>query len=219
MFARQAGVRFDNERAFTGITQLATSPQLLCVHPSVPVHTFAEFLAYARARPGELPFSTSGIGGTSHLAIEMPMAMAGISMLHVPYRGGGPSAQAVIAGETQLTFIDVITALPFIQEGRVRPLGVSTRTRAPLTVGGLPSAVVTVTEPKAEELEVMLVEPSTATAQLSSTACACAPVYQSTLAAAGAGAGRSAASDGAASTDGSAAARPQARIRRFPRVR
>jgi hypothetical protein len=73
-----------------------------------------------------LSFGTSGIGGTSHLASEMLMAMAGISMLHVPYRGGGPAAQALLAGETKVTFIDLITALPFIANGQVRALGTST---------------------------------------------------------------------------------------------
>jgi tripartite-type tricarboxylate transporter receptor subunit TctC len=128
----QPSLPYDNERAFAGISLVARSPQILCVHPSVPVRDLGELLALARTRPGGLNFSSAGIGGTSHLALEMLMSMAGIHMVHVPYRGGGPSAQAVLAGEVHLTFIDVITALPLMQEGRVRPLGVSTRERAPL---------------------------------------------------------------------------------------
>ncbi len=127
-----ASLPYDNERAFTPITQLATNPQMLCVHPSVPVRNFAEFLAYARARPGEIPFGTSGIGGTSHLATELLMAMTGIQMLHVPYRGGGPAAQAIVAGETKVTFVDVITAVPFLRGGQLRALAVSTTERSPL---------------------------------------------------------------------------------------
>jgi len=123
---------YDNDHAFTGISLIARSPQLLCIHPSVPAQDFKAFVALAKAQPGQLTFSSAGIGGTSHLATELLMSMAGINMLHVPYRGGGPSAQALLAGEVKATFIDVITALPFIKEGRVRPLGVSTRTRAPL---------------------------------------------------------------------------------------
>lgn len=123
---------YDNATAFAGISLLASSPQILCVNPTVPARTLAEFLAVARAKPDGLSFSTSGIGGTSHLATEMLMAMAGISMLHVPYRGGGPSAQALLAGEVQVTFIDLITALPFMASGQVRPLGASTARRAAL---------------------------------------------------------------------------------------
>lgn len=127
-----AALPYDNDRAFTGISLLATSPQILCVHPTVPVRTLAEFLALAKAQPGVLTFGTSGIGGTSHLATEMLMAMAGIDLLHVPYRGGAPAAQALLTGETRVTFIDLITALPFIAGGQVRALGASTAQRAAL---------------------------------------------------------------------------------------
>ena len=127
-----ASLPYDNDRAFTGISLLATSPQILCVHPSVPARSLADFLALAKAQPNALSFGTSGIGGTSHLASEMLMAMAGISMLHVPYRGGGPAAQALLNGETKVTFIDLITALPFIASGQVRALGTSTTRRAAL---------------------------------------------------------------------------------------
>ena len=82
----------------------------------MPARSLADFLALAKAQPDALSFGTSGIGGTSHLATEMLMAMAGISMLHVPYRGGGPAAQALLTGETKVTFVDLITALPFIAQ-------------------------------------------------------------------------------------------------------
>jgi tripartite-type tricarboxylate transporter receptor subunit TctC len=127
-----ASLPYDNATAFTGISLLASSPQILCVHPSVPARDLAAFLALAKAQPDAFSFGTSGIGGTSHLATEMLMAMAGISMLHVPYRGGGPAAQALLTGETRVTFIDLITALPFIASGQVRALGTSTLRRAPL---------------------------------------------------------------------------------------
>ena len=127
-----ASLPYDNATAFAGISLLASSPQILCVHPGVPARDLAAFLALARARPDAFSFGTSGIGGTSHLATEMLMAMAGISMLHVPYRGGGPAAQALLTGETRVTFIDLITALPFIASGQVRALGTSTLRRAAL---------------------------------------------------------------------------------------
>ena len=126
------GLPYDNERAFTGISLVARSPQMLCVHPSVPAATLAELIALAKAQPGRLTFSSAGIGGTSHLATEMLQSMAGIALLHVPYRGGGPAAGALLTGEVNITFIDVITALPFIADRRIRPIAVSTRVRTPL---------------------------------------------------------------------------------------
>ena len=123
---------YDNRAAFTGISLVARTAQSVCVHPSVPVNTIQEFLAYVRARPGEINFSSAGIGATSHLATELLMAAAGLNMVHVPYRGGAPSAQAVIAGETKMSFIDAITALPHRAGGTLKLLAVSTATRSPL---------------------------------------------------------------------------------------
>ena len=123
---------YDNRAAFTGISLVARTAQSVCVHPSVPVTTIQEFLAYVRARPGEINFSSAGIGATSHLATELLMAAAGLTMVHVPYRGGAPSAQAVIAGETKMSFIDAITALPHRAAGTLKLLAVSTATRSPL---------------------------------------------------------------------------------------
>ncbi len=123
---------YDNRAAFTGISLVARTAQSVCVHPSVPVNTIQEFLAYVRARPGEINFSSAGIGATSHLATELLMAAAGLNMVHVPYRGGAPSAQAVIAGETKMSFIDAITALPHRAGGTLKVLAVSTATRSPL---------------------------------------------------------------------------------------
>ncbi|BDG70081.1 Bug family tripartite tricarboxylate transporter substrate binding protein [Roseomonas fluvialis] len=123
---------YDNRAAFTGISLVARTAQSVCVHPSVPVNTIQDFLAYVRARPGEINFSSAGIGATSHLATELLMAAAGLNMVHVPYRGGAPSAQAVIAGETKMSFIDAITALPHRAGGTLKVLAVSTATRSPL---------------------------------------------------------------------------------------
>jgi tripartite-type tricarboxylate transporter receptor subunit TctC len=123
---------YDNRAAFTGISLVARTAQAVCVHPSVPVTTIQEFLAYVRARPGEINFSSAGIGATSHLATELLMAAAGLTMVHVPYRGGAPSAQAVLAGETKMSFIDAITALPHRQAGTLKMLAVSTARRSPL---------------------------------------------------------------------------------------
>ena len=127
-----APLPYDTRTAFTGISLMARTAQAVCVHPSVPVTTIQEFLAYVRARPGDVSFSSAGIGATSHLATELLMAAAGLDMLHVPYRGGAPAAQAVLAGETKMCFIDAVTALPHRQAGMLKMLAVSTATRTPL---------------------------------------------------------------------------------------
>jgi tripartite-type tricarboxylate transporter receptor subunit TctC len=123
---------YDNRAAFAGVSLVARSAQALCVHPSIPARTIEEFLAHLRARPGSLSFSTAGIGATSHLATEMFMAMTGTRLLHVPYRGGGPSAQGLVAGEVAMSFVDLVTALPFRNAGQLRALGVGTAQRAEL---------------------------------------------------------------------------------------
>ncbi|MBR0681533.1 tripartite tricarboxylate transporter substrate binding protein [Roseomonas eburnea] len=123
---------YDNRAAFTGISLVARTAQSLCVHPSLPVANIAEFLAYVRTHPGQVNFSSAGIGATSHLATELLMAAANLDMVHVPYRGGAPSAQAVLAGETKVSFIDAVTALPHRAAGTLKMLAVSTSARTPL---------------------------------------------------------------------------------------
>jgi tripartite-type tricarboxylate transporter receptor subunit TctC len=125
-------LQYDNEKSFTPISLVAISPQILSVHPSLPVKTVKDLIALAKARPGQISFSTAGVGATSHMATELFMNMAGIRMTHVPYKGGGPSAQALISGETALSFVDVITALPQAEAGRLRPIATSTAKRTSL---------------------------------------------------------------------------------------
>jgi len=109
----QKTLQYDNDASFAPLSLLAVSPQILSVHPSVPAKNVKELIALAKASPGALIFSSAGPGSTSHLATELFMNMTGTRMIHVPYKGGGPSAQALLAGETGLSFVDVITALPF----------------------------------------------------------------------------------------------------------
>ena len=123
---------YDNRAAFTGVSLVARSAQALCVHPSVPVNTVAEFIAYAKARPGQVTFSSAGIGASSHLATELLMARSGTQLLHVPYRGGGPSVQGLLAGEVAMSFVDLVTALPFRPNRQLKVLGVSTAARSVL---------------------------------------------------------------------------------------
>ncbi len=125
-------LQYDNERAFAPVSLVAISPQILSVHPSLPVKNVRELIALAQAKPGQISFSSAGVGATSHLATELFMNMAGVKMQHVPYKGGGPSANALISGETALSFVDVITALPQARAGRLRPVTTSTAKRTAL---------------------------------------------------------------------------------------
>jgi len=125
-------LQYDNEKSLAPISLVAISPQILSVHPSLPVRNVKDLVALAKSRPGQIPFSTAGVGATSHMATELLMNMAGMKMNHVPYKGGGPSAQALISGETALSFVDVITALPQAKAGRLRPVATSTASRTSL---------------------------------------------------------------------------------------
>src|SRR5687767_13651357 len=125
-------LQYDNEKSFVPVSLVAVSPQILSVHPSLPVRSVKELVALARARPGALQFSTAGVGATSHMATELLMNLAKIRMVHVPYKGGGPSAQALISGETALSFVDAITAQPQASAGRLRMLATSTASRTAL---------------------------------------------------------------------------------------
>ncbi len=125
-------LQYDNERAFSPITLVAISPQILSVHPSLPVRNARELIALAKAQPGKIPFSTAGVGATSHMATALFMNLADVKMQHVPYKGGGPSANALIAGETALSFVDAITALPQAKAGRLRLIATSTSKRTSL---------------------------------------------------------------------------------------
>jgi tripartite-type tricarboxylate transporter receptor subunit TctC len=124
---------YDSDKAFTPIGLAIRSPQVLCVHPSITVKDIPDFLAYVRARqPDGVTFESSGPGSSSHLAAELLMSMAKFNMLHVPYRGGGPALQALVAGEVNAGFVDAVVALPMAEGGKIRMLGVSTQERLPL---------------------------------------------------------------------------------------
>ena len=125
-------IQYDNDTAFAPISLVAVNPQILTVHTSLPVKNAKDLIALARAQPGQIVFSSAGVGATSHMATELFMNMAKINMTHVPYKGGGPSFQALISGETALSFVDAITVAPHAQSGRLRALATSTLTRTPL---------------------------------------------------------------------------------------
>jgi tripartite-type tricarboxylate transporter receptor subunit TctC len=122
---------YDPEAAFAPITLIASSPQVLCVHRSVPVTDLASFMEHLRRNPERLSFSSAGIGFTSHLAAELFMSMTRLTMLHVPYRGGGPAVQALMSGEVQVNFADTTTALTLVQSGNVRAIAVTSKQPSP----------------------------------------------------------------------------------------
>ncbi len=125
-------LQYDVVKDFTPITLAALFPTVLLVHPSVPARTIGEFVALAKSQPGKLTFSSAGTGNGSHLALEMFTHSAGpLQMIHVPYKGGSPAVQALIAGEVQMTAVSVNTSLPHINSGRARALALSGTRRSP----------------------------------------------------------------------------------------
>jgi tripartite-type tricarboxylate transporter receptor subunit TctC len=121
---------YDTVRDFAGITQIAASPLILTVHPSVPARSVRELIALAKQRPGQLSYGTSGNGGPQHLAGEMFKFMAGVMMIHVPYRGGAPAIADLMAGQTQLMFGSTFTVIPQHVAGRLRALAFTSPQRS-----------------------------------------------------------------------------------------
>ena len=127
-----AKLSYDVFKDFTPITLAATFPTVIMIHPSVPAQNATEFVALAKSQPGKLTYSSAGTGNGSHLTIELfRTAAGGLDMLHVPYKGGAPAVQALLAGEVQMTAVSVNTALPQITSGKVRALGVASSKRSP----------------------------------------------------------------------------------------
>jgi len=122
---------YDPDRDFRMLAIVTDVPVVMVVHPSVPAKTVAEFVDYARQNPGRLNFGSAGTGGTVHLSGEMFKQMAGIDMIHVPYKGAGPALTDLISGQIQLMFESLGTALPPVRAGLLRPLGVSSAERLP----------------------------------------------------------------------------------------
>jgi len=121
---------YDTERDFAPITLIATVPNILVITPSLPVKSVKELIALAKRRPGELLYASIGPGTPAHLSAELFNTMAGVKMTHVPYKGAAASIVALISGESQLTFTTVLIALPHVQSGRLRALGVGSLKRS-----------------------------------------------------------------------------------------
>ncbi len=120
---------FDVERDFAPITLLAEVPNVLIVNPSVPARTVQEFIALARAKPGQINYGSTGNGASTHLAGELFKTMAKVDLVHVPYRGSPPAMTALMANEVQAMFQQVLTVIEQVRAGTFRPLGVSLKHR------------------------------------------------------------------------------------------
>jgi tripartite-type tricarboxylate transporter receptor subunit TctC len=118
-------IPYDTTKDFTPITMLAIGPNILTIHPSVPAKSVKEFVALARAKPGQLNFGSPGTGTPPHLQLEVFNLMAGTKIAHVPYKGGGPANIALLSGEVQGAFTAVTVGLPFIKAGKLHGLALT----------------------------------------------------------------------------------------------
>jgi tripartite-type tricarboxylate transporter receptor subunit TctC len=123
---------YDPVADFAPITQLASSPFILVVHPTVQATNVKEFIAFAKSQHGKLNYASSGSGGVSHLLTEVFKTMAGIEMTHIPYNGANPALIDLLSGQVQVLFAVPATSLPLIQSGKLRALGVTSARRSPL---------------------------------------------------------------------------------------
>jgi len=118
-------VPYDSVRDFAPITLTARAPNVLAVHPSLPVKSVKDLIALARAKPGALNYATPGVGSTPHLAAALFVSMTGVKMVHIPYKGGAPAATDLVAGQVPIGFAPIASLLPHIGSGRVRGLAVT----------------------------------------------------------------------------------------------
>jgi tripartite-type tricarboxylate transporter receptor subunit TctC len=126
-----ANMNYDPDQ-FVPVTVLMSGANMLTVHPKVGVNTLQEFLAYARANPGKLNYGTQGAGSTAHLATELLQSSAGISMVHVPYKGTGPAVADLLAGSVEVMFLEYANAAPHVRAGRLKLIAVGSEKRHPL---------------------------------------------------------------------------------------
>lgn len=111
---------------------MATTPNIIFVHPSVPAKTVKELIAFAKKRPGELNYGSTGNGAPYHVATEMFKQMADVNLTHVPYKGEGPALVAAICGEVSVFFGNIVSGLPHAKAGRLRAIAITTTRRSPI---------------------------------------------------------------------------------------
>src|SRR5258705_11077869 len=123
---------YDQARDLAPVSSLASGPMVLVVHPSLPAKSVRELIAFAKSRPGELNFGSPGSGSLSDLCAELFDSMAGVRMTHVPYKGSGGALADVLAGRVPVYHMNLVLALPFLKDGRLRALGVTSARRSPI---------------------------------------------------------------------------------------
>jgi tripartite-type tricarboxylate transporter receptor subunit TctC len=134
---------FNFIRDIAPVACLVNQAQIVVVHPSVPARTVPEFIAYAKANPNKINFASSGIGAGNHVAGELFKMLAGVEMVHVPYRGAGPATTDLLAGQVQAMFVAPVAAVECVRAGRLRLLAVTTASRVP-TMPDVPAVAETV---------------------------------------------------------------------------
>jgi tripartite-type tricarboxylate transporter receptor subunit TctC len=121
---------YDTVRDFAAVTQVASAPLLLAVHPSLGVGNVKELIAQARAKPGALSYGSSGNGGPQHIAGELFKSMAGVDIVHVPYKGSAPATTALLGGQVPMGFTSLLAVLPHIKSGKLRAIAITGATRS-----------------------------------------------------------------------------------------
>jgi len=122
----------DTLKDLNALTVVASSAMILVAHPSVPAATVKELIALAKARPGGINYASSGSGSTAHLASELFKSMAGVQMVHVPYKGAGPALADLVGGQVQTMFTGISSTLPYVKSGKLKALAVSSERRLPI---------------------------------------------------------------------------------------
>ncbi len=123
---------YDPIKSLIPIAQLASGPNVIATNPSLPVNSIKELVALAKAKPGQIRYASSGIGGFNHFGGELFNTLAGVKMAHIPYKGGGPAMLDVMTGQVEVNFGTLIQTLPHIRSGKLKPLGVGSAKRSPL---------------------------------------------------------------------------------------
>jgi tripartite-type tricarboxylate transporter receptor subunit TctC len=123
---------YDPQKDFVPVTLVATSPLMLVVHPSVAANSVAQFIQLAKANPGKLTFGSGGIGSTPHLSVELFKSAAGFDAVHVPYKGGAPALNDLMGGQISFMIENVPGTLPFVKQGKLRALAITSAQRSPL---------------------------------------------------------------------------------------
>ena len=127
-----AKIPYDPVRDFSPVTQVASTPNVLVVNPSLPVASVADLVAYAKANPGKLNFGSGSTGSAGHLAGELFKSLAGVQMTHIPYKGAAPAMQDLVGGQIHLMFDNMASSLTQVRAGRVKALAVTTAKRSSL---------------------------------------------------------------------------------------